>query len=128
MKFTAIFILLQYIIGFAFAIAGMFLFTEPDHWSLMTSIFYSFLVGFFCMLTGVGLVGYFHLRQKKVLHKFGRAMALSFAGLLLFLLLYIFIEKFIPKELGILTLFLPLTGAVFGFNLAATMTTNSESN
>src|SRR5688572_4582291 len=128
MKFTTIFVLLQYIIGFAFAIAGIFLFPVPDHWSLMTSVFYSFLVGFICMLFGVCLVGYFHLRQKKVLHRFGKAMALSLAGLLLFLLLHSFIQKFLPSEFGVLTFLLPLTGAVFGFNLIATMKTNSEPN
>jgi hypothetical protein len=128
MKFTTLFVLLQYIIGLTFALLGMFFFPDLGHWSLMASIFYSFLIGFFCMLTGVGLVGYFHLRQKRILHKFRKAMALSFVGLLLFLLFYIVIEKLIPKELGILIVFLPLTGAVFGFNLAATMTTNSETN
>ena len=126
MKFTATFVLLQYIIGFAFAIIGMFLLPEPGEWSLQTSIFYSFLVSFFCMLLGVCLVGYFHLRLKKAMNRFGKAMALSFTGLLLFLLLYIFIERFLPSEFGILTFFLPLTGAVFGFNLIVTMTNSND--
>lgn len=128
MKFTATFVLLQYIIGFALAMVGFYLLAEYSRWSLMTSIFYSFLVSFICMLCGVYLVGYFHLRQKKVLYRFGKAMALSFAGLLLFLLLFILIERFLPSEFRILIFFLPLTGAVFGFNLIAIMTTNNNQN
>src|SRR5688500_1198320 len=89
MKFTAIFVLLQYIIGFAFSIARIFLFAELDQSTLMTSIFYGFVVGFISMLAGVCIVGYFHLRQKKILRRFGKAMDLSLAGLLLFLLIYI---------------------------------------
>ena len=117
MKYAMIFILLQYIIGFAFSFTGIFFLSENTY-SLMTSIFYSFLIAFICMLTGVGLVGYFYLRANHILYRFGMAITLSIAGLLSFLVLYIFIENFLPVELGILSLFLPLTGAVFGFNLA----------
>ena len=126
MKSTVIFIALQYIIGFAFAVGGIFLWAEKDTSSLMTSIFYGFLVGFICMLAGVGLVGYFHLRVKHILYRFGTAMALSLAGLLVFLVLYIFIESLLPKEFGIFSLFLPLTGAVFGFNLAVAKTIKKD--
>ena len=126
MKTTALFVILQYLLGFCFAIAGIFLFAEYDRSSLSSSIFLGFLIGFSCMLTGVGLAGYFHLKAKHVINRFGQGMLLSFAGLLLFLILYLLIEGFLPSEFGILSLLIPLTGAVFGFNLAATKETGEK--
>jgi hypothetical protein len=83
----------------------------------MTSVFYGFLIGFICMLTGIGLVGYFHLKMIRMLHKFGKAVTFSFLGLIVFLILYLFVENLFP-DLGILALIIPLSGAVVGFNLA----------
>ncbi len=129
MKATLLFVALQYIIGFSFAVGGIFLFSESDNsFSLNASIFYGFLIGFICMLIGVWLVGYFHLRVKHVVRRLPAAIALSLLGLLLFLFLDIFIDNFLPSELGILILFLPLTGAVFGFNLVATRANKREAN
>lgn len=119
MKTTAIFVLLEFIVGFGFAIGGIHLFSEYDTYSLNTSILLTFLIAFFCILIGVGLAGYFHLRMKHVLNRFGLAMAISFVGTVLFLVLYLLLEKFLPN-FGLLILFIPLTGAVFGFNLMAT--------
>jgi hypothetical protein len=126
MKTTAIFIVLQFIAGFAFGIVGMFLLPERDNWSLNTSIFYTVLFGFISMLIGVGVVGYFHLRIKKVSKRFLIALMLSFAGSLFFLFLGVFIEEYLPTQFGFVVAILSLTGAVFGFNLAATMRIGNE--
>jgi hypothetical protein len=126
MKTTAIFVVLQFIAGFAFGILGMFLFPEKDTWSLNTSIFYTVLLGFTSMLMGVGFVGYFHLRIKKVSRRFLTALMLSFAGSVLFLFLAIFVEEYLPTRFGFVTAILPVTGAVFGFNLAATIRIGNE--
>lgn len=126
MKSTVFFVILQFILGLGFAVAGIFLFDEYDTLSLNDSILLSFIIGFFCILAGVGLAGYFHLKVKHIVQWFGYAMLLSFAGFVVFLILYVFIEKFLPSELGILSLFIPLTGAVFGFNLVAAKATNRE--
>ncbi len=120
MKTTVVFVLLQFIVGFGSAIAGIFIFSEYDTFSLNDSILLTFLTAFFCMLIGVGLPGYFHLKIKHALNKFGLAMIASFAGTVLFLVIYLLIEKFLAN-FGILILFIPLTGAVFGFNLIATI-------
>ena len=117
MKITTLFVILQYICGFAFAASSIFLFIEISHLELNAGIFWGFLIGFTGMLTGVAMVGYFHLRVKHIRRKFGLALVLSGVGLLAFLFLYIVIEKYLPNQLGLLILFFPLTGAVFGLNL-----------
>ncbi len=126
MKTTATFVILQFIAGFAFGIGRMFFFPEKNDWSLNTSLFYVVLSGFICMLIGVGLVGYFHLRLKKITKRFLTALMLSFIGSVLFLFLAILIDYYSLAQVGFLILILPLTGAVFGFNLAATLRTGNE--
>jgi hypothetical protein len=126
MKTTAIFVVLQFIAGIAFGIVGMLLLPEKDNWSLNTSIFYAVLFGFISMLIGVGVVGYFHLRKKGVARRFLIALMLSFAGSVLFLFPAIFIEEYLPTQFGFVAAILPLTGAVFGFNLTATMRIGNE--
>ena len=126
MKTTAIFVVLQFIAGIAFGIIGMFLLPEKDSWSLNTSIFCTVLFGFISMLIGVGVIGYFHLRIKKVAKRFPIALILSFAGSVLFLFLAVFIKQYFPTQLGFLAAILPLTGAVFGFNLTATVRIRNE--
>jgi hypothetical protein len=117
-KSAVIFVFLEYFIGLVFAVAGFFVFSEFDKSSLMTSIFYGFVVSFICMFVGIGLVGYFHLKKMRIQNKFISAMLMTLAGLFLFLLLYILIEKVLPDYLGILAIIIPLTGGVMGFNLA----------
>jgi len=77
MKITAIFVILQYLLGLGFAISGFFLFAEYDRSSLNDSILMGFLVAFSCMLIGVGLAGYFHLKVKQITYRFGQAMILA---------------------------------------------------
>jgi hypothetical protein len=117
---TAIFIALEYIIGFALAIGIFYLLPERADSSMMTEIFHAFLFAFTSMLIGVWVVGFFHFRLKRILSRFPMAMLLSLAGLLLFLALSLFADKFLPFDIGFIFFFLPLTGAVTGFNLAAT--------
>jgi hypothetical protein len=126
MRATVAFVILQFILGLGFAIAGIFLFTEYETYSLNTSILLSFLIGFICMLTGVGFAGYFHLKIKHASNRFGQAMLASFAGIVLFLILYLLIENFLPSSFGILCLFIPLTGAVFGFNFIVATSTDDD--
>ena len=127
MKSTAIFVALEYVSGFAFGIAGIFfLSTKDTSSSLISSILYVVVFGFCCMLIGVGFVGYFHLRSKQILERFGKAIMLSFVGSFAFLLLDIVVEKFIPAQLGVLTFIIPLTGAVLGFNLVFAKTTKQN--
>ena len=120
MKATVVFVILQFVLGLGFAIGGIFLFVEYERFPLNASILIAFAIGFFCMLTGVGLAGYFHLKIKQARNSFGRAMTVSFAATVLFLVLYLLIKNFLPSNFEILSLFIPLTGAVFGFNLIAT--------
>jgi len=121
MIITALFVLLQYVFGVAFVAIGLFAFEgKISKMELLGGIFYSYLVGYISMLIGVAIVGYFHLRVKHISRRFLLALTLSFVVSLLFLVLYFFIEKHLPKLFGFLALILPLTGAVFGFNIIAT--------
>jgi len=118
MRSAVIFVFLEYLIGFGFAMAGIFIFSEYDRSSLMTSIFYGFVVSFISMFVGIGLVGYFHCRMMRILKKFVGALGLTLVGIFLCLLLYAMVEGFLPDYLGILAIIFPLTGGVMGFNLA----------
>jgi hypothetical protein len=120
MKTTALFVLLQYVFGFAFATAGAFAFKENSNLDLLGGILFSLLVGYGSMLIGVALVAYFHLRVRHILRKYGLALAVSFLGFVLFLIFYILIENYLPIQSGLLALIFPLTGAVFGFNYVVT--------
>ena len=117
---TAIFIALEYIIGFALAIITIFLVPDRPDSSLMTEIFQSFLIAYTSMLLAVWVVGFFHFRSKRIIFRLPLAMLLSLVGLLLFLGVYLFLDKFLPFDIPFIVFFLPLTGAVIGFNLAAT--------
>lgn len=120
MRKATLFVILQFIIGFAFAATGVFFFTESSNLDLFAGILYAYLIGLFGMLLGVGLVGYFHLRLNHILERFGLALTLIFVGSLVFSVLYVLIGNYLPKQFGVLVLILPLTGAVFGFNFVAT--------
>ena len=126
MKSNTIFVILEFIAGFGLGIGGVFLFDRIDNSSIQNSIFFGFIIFFAGMLTGIGTVGYFHLRRKKILHRFGLAMIVSFFGLISFLVLYIFIDRLVPADTARLSLFLPLTGAVAGFNLVRIKTAKNE--
>jgi hypothetical protein len=105
MKITTLFVILQYICGFAFAATSIFLFIEISHLELNAGIFLGFLIGFIGMITGVEIVGYFHLRVKHIRRKFRLTLVLSSLGLLAFLFLYIVIEKYLSNQLRLLILF-----------------------
>ena len=119
-KSTVIFVFLEYLIGFSFAAAGIFIFFEYDKTSsLMTGVFYTVIIGFVCMLVGIVSVGYFHLKAIRSLDKFAKALMFTFLGLLLFLLLLTFIDTYLPNS-PLFSIIIPLTGGVMGFNMALT--------
>lgn len=120
MKLTVLFVLLQFLVGYAFAIGVLFLAPAWQTSSLGLSIIYSMLSIFAAMLVGVGFVGYFHLRSKGILNKLGMAILLSAGGLFLFLLLAYLVKSFLPQQFDFLFFLFPLTGSIFGFNLVAT--------
>lgn len=125
MMTTFLFVALQYLLGVFFTIAGMSVYNDKVDASL-DSIIPSILTGFACMLAGVVLAGYFHLRARRITYKFGAAIALSLAGMILFFVLYALVQSFLPRSLDMLLFLLPLTGAVFGFNLVATLATGRQ--
>ena len=113
-----IFVFLEYLIGFAFTLIGVFIFFEHEEsLSLITGVLYTFIIGFVCAFTGIGIVGYFHLKAIRSLDRFAKALFFSSLGLLVFLFLYAFIHKYLPN-LPFLAIIIPLTGGVMGFNLA----------
>ena len=119
MKSTLTFVILQYIIGLSFAISGGYISNLLFDLELNAEILFAMVVSYFLMLIGVGLTGFFHLHYKKNQYRFVLALSVSLAFFLLFLMLYLVVVEFIPYELNILSLFIPLSGAIFGFNLIA---------
>ena len=119
MKSAVLFVFLEYIIGFIFGLAGVFTYFEFDNdSSLMTGIFYTYVIAFASMFIGIIIAGYFHLKVMKLLNKLALAMISTLAGLFLFLLVYIFIESILHISIGFLSFIIPLTGGVMGFNWA----------
>ena len=115
MKLKVLFVFLEYLIGFGFAMAGVFIFSEHDRSALNTSIIYSLIVGFICMFLGIVLVGYFHLGMMGIKNRFVNSIFNTFAGLFLSFLLCFLIADFLAY-LGFLAFFIPLSGGVIGFN------------
>ena len=117
-----IFIILEFISGFGFAILGSYLFSFFDKADLDASVLYTFIIGYTSMIIGTALIGYFHFKSTNRLKEFGKALVGSFIGLFLFLILYIWLEladfNLFPYYINsfILPIFLPLLGAVAGFN------------
>jgi len=120
---NSIFIILEFIAGFVFGVLGGYAFSFFNRYnSLDTSIVLAFTSAFIALLIGVGIIGYLHLTRIGRAKYFGRSVAFSLLGLVLFVVLYIFIElltnQALPYYLGsfLLPIILPLTGAVLGFN------------
>ena len=117
-----IFIALEFIIGMGFGLLGGYLFTLFDNWDLYYSVLFTFSVSFVSALTGIGLIGYFYLKQIGRSNQFWESILLSFFGLVIFLILCIVITslKLLPYNLSsILYVILPMIGAVIGFNYKA---------
>lgn len=121
-KSNTVFLTLEAITGLGFGISGAYLYSLVDTVDLMTSVFNTFAIAFACMVFGIGVIGYFHLRRTGRLQQFIKAVVFSFVGLFLFLLLYVGVNvltfKFLPHYVssGVLPILLPLCGAVMGFN------------
>jgi len=118
-----IFVILEFIVGFAFGVLGGYAFSFFDRYnSLDTSIVLAFTSAFIALLIGVGIIGYIHLRKIGRAKYFRQSVIFSLVGLLVFVLLYVLIEllayQALPFYLGsfLLPILLPLTGAVLGFN------------
>lgn len=116
------YIFLELIFGLGFGILGGLLFSLFDNWDLFASVLFTFIVIFLTIPVGVGLVGYFHLRQLGRQKDFGQAFLLSILGLIGFIVVYIIFDLFtgrlIPHYVSsvLLPILLPLIGAVMGFN------------
>ena len=120
MSSSVIFIAFECVIGLTAALLATFYIPLSDKLSMEGSIFLSFLAGFISMFIAIGIIGYFHLRAVHMLNRYSRSLLLSFAGLILFFIIYALIGIVLPDNFGILIFLLPLTGAVVGFNFRLT--------
>jgi len=120
---NSIFIILEFIAGFAFGVLGGYAFSFLNRYNnLDTSIFLAFTSAFVSLLLGVAIIGFIYLKRAGRVKDLGRSILLSLLGLLAFLIIYILIDllayQALPYYLSsiILPIILPLTGAVLGFN------------
>jgi hypothetical protein len=118
-----IFVILEFIVGFAFGVLGGYAFSFFNRYNgLDTSRVLAFTSAFIAVLIGVGMIGYIHLRKIGRAKYFIQSVIFSVFGLLVFVLLYVVIELLayhaLPYYLGsfLLPILLPLTGAILGFN------------
>jgi hypothetical protein len=128
MKLLIVFVLLEYLVGCTLALSSMYLMTHIYD-DLFYSIIFALIVGPISLLFGVCLVGYFYLRLKHQLEKFGSSIFKSFLGFILFLLIDFLVNIIIPSKLRIIIFLLPVTGAIIGFNfeiLKASRKTNKS--
>ena len=115
MPSTALFILLEYLIGISFAVAATCYIPEINT-DLSGSIIYYFIKIFAAIFIGVALVGYLHLRKLNRLNRYPEALLLSLAGLAMCSILYAVTSNYLPAYLDMI---IPLAGAVVGFNFSA---------
>lgn len=122
-KLKRVFIILEFLAGFIFGVLGGYAFSFFDRYnSLDTSIVLAFTSAFIALLTGVGIIGFIHLKKIGRARYFAQSVAFSFLGLVVFVVWYILIElvtyQALPYYIGsfLLPIILPLTGAVLGFN------------
>jgi len=117
------FIILEFIAGFIFGVLGGYAFSFFDRYNrLGTSIAMALTCAFIALLTGVGIIGYIHLKKIGRTKYFGQSIIFSLIGLIVFVLLYVLIKLMGYEPLPyfirtiLLPILLPLTGAVLGFN------------
>ena len=116
------FIILEFFFGMAFGILSVYIFSFYNKFSLFSLILYTFLTIYASALFGIGIIGFFHLKQNGRVKDFGHAIFYSFIGLIAFLIIYIIINaltfKLIPYYISsvLLPVILPIIGAVIGFN------------
>lgn len=117
-----LFIVLQFLSGIGFGILGAYIFFLFDNGEFFDSIFYGIVVGFGSVLLGIGLVGYFYLKQINKLGDFVISMVLSLVGLVMFFLLYMILQSLIQYLISynldttFLSILLPIIGGLIGFN------------
>ena len=114
--------MLEFIFGLGFGILGYYFSSYFIEGDILVSVFKTFTITFISMIMGVLLVGYFHYRAINRLNDFGKALGLSFVGLIAFLILYIIVNalafKILPHYISsvILPIIMPVIGAVIGLN------------
>jgi hypothetical protein len=116
------FVILECISGLGFGMLGDYFFSSFNEGDIAVSVFKTFMVTGISMIMGILLVGYFHYRAINRLNDFGRAIGLSFLGLIAFFILYIIVNplafKILPHYLSsvIFPIVMPFIGAVTGLN------------
>ena len=113
-----LFIISEFFSGIGLGISGLYIFSFFDNWDLFSSILFSIAIMSICALTGIGLVGYFYLKQIDRQHEFLISMVLSFFGLFVFLVLSVVLDSWINQDIPPFIYFILLAGgAVAGFHL-----------
>jgi len=110
---TLLFILLEFLAGLGLGVLGAYIFSLIDPWGdLFYSIFFIFTSVLVGILTGIGIVGYFYLKQIGRLDDFLISLTLALVGIILFT----FLALLFNLASSILVFILPMTGAIIGFN------------
>jgi hypothetical protein len=118
----ALYIVLEFVFGLGFGITGGLLFSMFDTWDIFNSVLFTFIVIFVTIPVGVGMIGYFYLKQLGCQKDFGKSILLSILGLVGFVMLYLILDSFAFKSMShyvssiLLPIILPSMGAVLGFN------------
>src|SRR5580693_7675446 len=92
-KLKIFFVLLESVSGLGLAVLAVYICSLFDRFDLLGSVILGLSFGFIGMVSGISFVGYFQLKKLKKIELIGRQIILSFIGLFLFTLLYIFLES-----------------------------------
>ncbi|WP_194774599.1 hypothetical protein [Pararhodonellum marinum] len=95
---------------------------KGNHVDMFYSVLLTVFVGFIGMQTGIGYDGYKYLKEKGEQKNFIRFLLQSVIGLFLGLLIWYYLTFFHADKMKnswvtYFTFFLPMTGAIIGFNL-----------
>jgi hypothetical protein len=120
------FIILEFVFGIGFGILGAIVFAMFGNEGHLYSVRFIYIAMYLSALLGIGIIGYFYLRRISRVGDFSVSILLSFFGMIIFYLVLHFvfgllvretlITKATPQYLGIISLLLPIVGAIIGFN------------
>jgi hypothetical protein len=110
------FVILEAVFGFGFGVLANYISSFFYQDEPILSAFVSFIATPLSLVLGIGLIGFVYLKQIGRIRDLAISILLSFLWFVFFVIVYSGIEGYMPYYLKIISLLLPIGGAVAGFN------------
>ncbi len=120
------FIVLEFVFAVVFGFLGGYLFLRFGNEGHLYSVRFSYIAMYLSSFLGIGIAGYFYLKENQKLPVFLTSLLLGFFGLVTFYIILrltvvllinrAIISRATPTYLSFVLLLLPMAGAILGFN------------